>query len=303
MNVLVTGGTGFVGREVVRQLRFSGHRVHILARDPESEAVQHVAVQYSAKVRPGNVIVGDSLRGVCAGMDAVIHLVGIISEYADQTFDHVHGRGTQNMIFAAQDGKVQRFIHMSALGTRPNARSRYHESKWVAEERVRQSGLAWTVFRPSIIYGPEDGFVNLLAKLMRLSPVIPVAGGGQARFQPVAVKCVATAFVKGLSEPGAVGGTYDLCGPETLSFNDILNQIALALDKRRMKVHVPVELARWPVGMLESLYPRLFHRAAPVNRDQLVMLQQDNVGDPRPADELFGLKHTSFGEGIAKYVK
>jgi len=300
--VLVTGGTGFVGREVVRQLRFSGHRVHILARDPGSEAVQQVAIQYSAKVRPGNVIVSHSLKGVCAGMDAVIHLVGIISEYGDQTFDHVHGRGTQNVIFAAQDGKVQRFIHMSALGTGPNARSRYHESKWVAEERVRRSGLAWTVFRPSIIYGPGDGFVNLLAKLMRVSPIVPVIGSGHVRLQPVAVKCVANAFVKALSEPRAIGESYDLCGPETFSFNDLLNRIAVALGKRRMKIHVPLQLARWPVGLLEAVYPRFFHRAPPVNRDQLVMLQEDNVGDPRAADELFGLKHTPFSEGIAKYL-
>ena len=303
MNVLVTGGTGFVGREIVRQLRFSGHRVHLLARDPESPAAQQVAIQYSAKVRQGNVIVGSSLRGVCDGMDAVIHLVGIISEYDDQTFDHVHGRGTQNMIFAAQDGKVQRFIHMSALGSGPNARSRYHESKWIGEDRVRRSGLAWTVFRPSIIYGPGDSFVNMLAKAMRLSPIIPVFGNGQTKLQPVAVKCVATAFVKSLSESRAIGESYDLCSPESITFNDLLNQVAVALGKKRVKVHVPVELARLPVGMLEAFYPRVFHRAPPVNRDQLTMLQQDNVGDSRPADELFGLKHTSFSEGISKYVR
>jgi uncharacterized protein YbjT (DUF2867 family) len=303
MNVLVTGGTGFVGREIVRQLRFSGHRVHLLARDPESESAQEVAIQYSAKIRPGNVIVGDSLRGVCAGMDAVIHLVGIISEYGDQTFDHVHGRGTQNMIFAAQDGNVQRFIHMSALGTGPNARSRYHQSKWVGEDRVRKSSLAWTVFRPSIIYGPDDHFVNMLAKAMRVSPVIPVFGSGQMKLQPVAVKCVATAFVKALSENRSVGASYDLCGPERITFNDVLNQVALELDKRRLKVRVPVELARWPVALLEEIFPRFLHRAPPINRDQLLMLQQDNVGDPAPADELFGLKHTKFSEGIAKYVR
>jgi uncharacterized protein YbjT (DUF2867 family) len=302
MNVLVTGGTGFVGREIVRQLRFSGHRAHLLVRDPESRLAQEVALQYSAKIRPGDVVVADSLRGVCAGMDAVIHLVGIISEIGDQTFDHVHGRGTQNMIFAAQDANVTRFLHMSALGAQPAARSRYHATKWIAEDRVRRSGLGWTIFRPSIIYGPEDGFVNRFARIMRWSPVVPVFGNGRARCQPVALKCVGSAFVKALTEPAAVGETYDLCGPETFSYNDLLNEIALALGKRRILVHVPVELARWPVGLLEACYPRLTHRPSPVNRDQLAMLQEDNLGSPQAADDLFGLHHASFTEGIAKYL-
>jgi uncharacterized protein YbjT (DUF2867 family) len=217
MDVLVTGGTGFVGREVVRQLRVSGHRVHLLVRNPESPATIRVAHTYSAKLRPGNITNSETLRDVCAGVDAVIHLVGIISEIEAQTFETVHVRGTQNMVFAAQDAQVRRFLHMSALGTRPNARSRYHSTKFGAEEKVRRSSLGWTIFRPSLIFGPGDGVVSLFDKIMRWSPVVPIVGRPTAQFQPISVKSVASAFVRALAEPGTIGEVYDLCGPETLT--------------------------------------------------------------------------------------
>ena len=153
-------------------------------------------------------------------MDAVIHLVGIISEAGDQTFENVHTRGTQNLVHAARRAGVKRLLHMSALGTRPNAVARYHQSKWAAEEIVRESGLEWTIFRPSIIYGPDDGFVNLFAKISRFSPLVPIVGNGQTKFEPVPVEAVAHAFVKGLTEPKAIGSAFDLCGPSTLTLNE-----------------------------------------------------------------------------------
>ena len=175
----------------------AGHRVHLLARSPESPATREVAHRYSAKVHPGNVLDAASLRGAFTGMDAVIHLVGIISEVGDQTFENVHVRGTRNMVFAAQDADVRRFPPHERLGTRPDARSRYHQTKWAAEDCVRRSGLDWTIFRPSLIYGPGDGFVNLFAKIIRFSPVVPLLGSRSAQFQPVSVKSVARGVREG----------------------------------------------------------------------------------------------------------
>lgn len=303
MDVLVTGGTGFVGREIVRQLRISGHRIHLLARHARSPGAREMADLYGAKVRVGDVCEPLSLREVCAGMDAVIHLVGIISEVGSQTFERLHLHGTQNMLFAAQDGAVKRFIQMSALGTRPGAVARYHQSKWAAEERVRRSSLGWTIFRPSIIYGPGDGFVNLFARMIRLSPVVPVMGDGRNQFQPVSVKTVAAAFVKALTDPGAIGETYDLCGPERLTFNQVLDEVLAVMRRRRVKVHLPLGIARIQAALLEFLFGRCFHQAPPLNRDQLIMLQEDNVGNPDPANERFGLKQNTFREGIAEYLK
>ena len=175
-----------MGREIVRQLHAAGHTIRILARSPPPPRVQEAVSRWGAEVHPGDVLEPLRSAGRLAGTDAVIHLVGIISEVGDSTFENVHTRGTRNMVAAAQQAGVRRFVHMSALGTRPNAASRYHQSKWAAEEMVRHSGLEFTIFRPSLIYGPQDQFINLFAKIIRLSPVVPLLGSPRARFSACA---------------------------------------------------------------------------------------------------------------------
>jgi uncharacterized protein YbjT (DUF2867 family) len=303
MKVLVTGATGFVGREVVRQLHAATHSIHILARSRKSPRVQEAISRYGVEAHPGDVLETTSLNGACNGMDAVIHLVGIIAEVGDSTFENVHTRGTGNLVAAARQAGVRRFVHMSALGTRPAAASRYHQTKWAAEELVRHSGLDFTIFRPSLIYGPQDQFVNMFARVIRLSPVVPLIGSPRARFQPVSVETVAAAFVRALGEPKSAGQTYDLCGPEALTLSEIVDQIMDVLQRRRLKLQVPPSLARCQAILLEFLFGRLLRRASPLNRDQLIMLQEDNVGNPQPANERFGLKPLPLREGIARYLR
>jgi NADH dehydrogenase len=235
-------------------------------------------------------------------MDAVIHLVGIISEVGESTFEKVHIHGTRNMVAAAQQAGVGRFVHMSALGTRPSADSRYHQTKWAAEELVRHSGLQFTIFRPSLIYGPQDQFVNLFARMIRLSPIVPLLGNPRARFQPLPVEVVGAAFARSLDEPKSVGQTYDLCGPEALTLSDIVERIQAVLGKRRLKFHVPLSLARCQAACMEFVFPHLLGKAPPLNCDQLLMLQEDNTGNPQPANELFGLKPVPLREGVARYL-
>jgi NADH dehydrogenase len=303
VKVFVTGATGFVGREVLRQLRAAGHSIRILARNPKSQRIRESAERFQAEAHPGDVLDASSLPDALTESEAVIHLVGIISEVGENTFENVHARGTENIVNAARKAGVRRFVHMSALGTRPNATARYHQTKWAAEEIVRQCGPGWTIFRPSIIYGPGDGFVNLFARMSRFSPVMPVIGSGQTRFQPVRVEDVAACFVKALNEPGAVSQTFDVCGPETLTLEQILDLILEVTGRKRLKLRVPMWLARCQAAFLEFVFPRLLGRAPPLNRDQLIMLQEDNVGNPRPAMELFGLRPSSFRKGIARYLK
>ena len=235
-------------------------------------------------------------------MEAVIHLVGIISEVGDSTFENVHVRGTGNIVTAARQAGARRFVHMSALGTRPNAASRYHQTKWAAEELVRHSGLDYTIFRPSLIYGPRDQFINLFARMIRLSPVVPLLGSPNARFQPVPVEAVAAAFTRSLSQPKSVGQTYDLCGPDALTLSGIVDQIMGVLQRRRLKLQVPLGLARCQAALLEFIFRSLLRKAPPLNRDQLIMLQEDTVGNPQPANELFGLKPVTLREGIVGYL-
>ena len=302
MKVLVTGGTGFVGRAILARLNESGHSAIILARQPESVATHDVADRFHTQIRGGDILEPRSLDGVMEGMDAVIHLVGIISEYRENTFGKVHTLGTANVVTATRKAGVRRFVHMSALGTRPDAIARYHQTKWAGEEIVRESDFAWTIFRPSIIYGPGDGFVNLFARMSRFSPVLPLIGGGRTKMQPIPVNDVATAFVKALTEPRAVKQTFDLCGGEVLTLKEIVEAILAVTGRRRLKLPLPMGLARWLAADLETIYPALLRKPPPLNRDQLLMLQEDNTGDAAPANELFELKPVPFREGIAAYL-
>lgn len=296
MKVLVTGGSGFVGREIVRQLVAAGHSPRILARGVKPPAGPLETVR-------GSVLEPGSLAAACAGCEAVIHLVGIISEVGEQTYERVHDEGSGHLLAAAKAAGVPRFVHMSALGTRPNAAARYHRSKWAAEERVRASGLAWTIFRPSLIYGPGDGFVNLFVRLSRWSPVLPVIGSGSGLVQPVPVADVARCFVGALNEPATIGQTFDLCGPDRLAFREVLAEILKALRRRRALVSLPLPLARLQARLLEGIFPTLLRRAPPLNRDQIVMLGEDNVGDPEPAARLLGFAPAPFRDSLRQLLK
>jgi uncharacterized protein YbjT (DUF2867 family) len=303
MKVFVTGASGFVGREILRQLHAAEHSVRILARDRRSLRVHKAEAGHRVEIHPGNVLHAPSLDGAMAGCDAVVHLIGIISEVGESTFENVHRRGTENMVAGARNAGVKRFLHMSALGTRANAVSRYHQSKWAAEEIVRRSGLDFTIFRPSIIYGPEDQFVNLFARMSRFSPVLPVMGSGRGRFQPVPVADVATCFIRALTEPKSIGQTFDLCGAEIFTLAEVLGQILSVTGRKRWKLRLPLSVARWQAALLEFIFPRLLGKPPPLNRDQLVMLEEDNLGNPEPANDLFGLRPIAFREGITRYLK
>jgi NADH dehydrogenase len=299
MKVFVTGATGFVGEEIVRQLHQTRYSVRMLVRDKCPDEARE---RTGAEIHVGDILDVESLQGALKGVDAVIHLVGLISEFGESTFENVHVCGTRNIVAAAREQDVKRFAHMSALGTRPNAVSRYHRTKWKAEEIVRGSGLDYTIFRPSLIFGPRDMFVNLFVKMICRSPIVPILGRRDAKFQPVAIETVADAFVKSLTEVGAIGQTFDLAGPQVFTLSEIIDQILSVLKRKRLKVYISAAVARIQVRFLEFLFPRILRKAPPLNRDQLIMLQEDNVGNAQMANELFGLKLVPFRDGIAKYL-
>jgi uncharacterized protein YbjT (DUF2867 family) len=299
MKVLVTGGSGFVGRETVRQLVAAGHAVRVLARGTKAAAAPPAGVEPAR----GSILEPATLPAAVAGCDAVIHLVGIIAELGPQTYEQVHTAGTQNVLAAARTAGVPRWLHMSALGTRPAAVARYHRSKWLAEEAVRASGLAWTIFRPSVVFGPGDGFVNLFARLSRWSPVLPVVGRPDALLQPVAVADVARCFVTALGQPAAAGRAYDVCGRERFTLAQVLAEIGAATGRKRWHLRVPPALARAQAGFLEWFFPAVLRQAPPLNRDQLLMLAEDNVGDPAALIRDFGFEPSPFRAGIREYVR
>jgi NADH dehydrogenase len=294
--VFVTGATGFVGRAVIHALRAEGHVVRCLVRRG-SETDLH---GFEAIERVEGDILGSSagLEAGIAGCDTVIHLVGIIREHKSRgiTFDRLHRIGTNNVLAAAAAAGARRYLHMSALGTRANARARYHQSKWAAEEAVRTSGLEWTIFRPSVIYGPGDGFLSLLAGMVRRLHVVPVIGDGRQRLQPVPVEHVAMGFARAVRTEASVKQTYVVAGPDAVSMIELLNLIGAAMHRRIRLVRTPLRLVR-PVS-------KVLHRTPsfPVTPDQLLMLEEDNTGDPGPFYSAFGITPLPLAQGLRQVL-
>lgn len=291
--IVVTGATGFVGAEVIRQLRGEDLPVRAIVRDPRS--ARWLAQRYGVELFHGNVIHAPSLEGCCDGIKCVIHLVGIINEWKENTFQRAHVDATVNILDRAKRAGVKRFVHMSALGTRANAVSRYHQTKFQAEEAVRKSGLAWTIMRPSLIYGKGDRSIRVLSKLVRRAPFVPVLGDGKSRIQPVSVDNVARAFVRALRTDESISQTYDLVGPAAFTWNELYDKLLAHHGLRKPKLHLPIPLARLQAAVVEKMF-----QYPPFNREQVIMAQEDNVGDPAPAEQMFGLDREAFEAGLAR---
>lgn len=296
MKVFVTGGTGFVGTEIIRQLTAAGHTARCLVRTGSEHKME---ILKGVEIRHGDASQPETLVDALKGCEAVIHLIGIIREFPHKgiTFKKLHVEATGNLLQAAREQGVGRFVHMSSNGTREGATSDYHQSKWAAEELVRDSDLDWTIFRPSVIFGPGDQFINMLADMMHKLPVMPVIGDGAYRMSPVAVEDVAKGFIKSLKLQEASGQVYHCCGPQALTYDEILDEIGRALGKTSVtKLHHPLCLMKPVVGLLDGF------SWFPLTRNQLTMMLEGNVCDPEPWAKTFGIKPTPLAEGIGRYL-
>jgi len=301
LKVLVTGGTGFVGTHLVNGLLRRGHSAAVLARHPDAARNRYNRPVESV---PGNVLDPASLARACAGRDAVINLVGVIWQKGEQTFDRMHREAPANVAAAMQSAGVRRLLHMSAMGASDDSPSEYGRSKAAGERVVRESGLDWTIFRPSIVFGPGDGFVSLLAGLVRGNPgFIPVIGSGETRFMPVSIRDVVRVFLDSLEKSETVGQTYEVGGTATFTLNEIYRDIALAAGKRKKPlVHFPLWWGRFLAGRFEGAARRGWVEAPPLTRDQLASLSRDNVADISKTDAVFGPPTQEFRAGIREYI-
>jgi NADH dehydrogenase len=294
--ILVTGGTGFVGRHLIRQLRKDGLAVRAVVRDPGSPRARALA-DLGAEAVPGDIGNTPSLAAAAAGCETVIHLVGIIQEGRGFTFQSVHVEGTKSLLDAAKQAGVRRFVHQSALGSRENAASVYHRTKFEAEQLVRASGLPFVILRPSLIYGAGDQFTVRLAEAIRLSPVLPVIGSGRSKVQPLFIDDAVSCIVKAAAGDDYLNRTFEIGGPEQLTYEQVTVAIAETLGVKRRVVHVPLLFMRTMAKMAETVLPK-----PPVTTDQLIMLQEDNVCDLKGIRGTFGFEPVRFREGLARFL-
>ena len=305
--VFVTGGSGFVGTAVIEELLSRGYAVNALVHRGDLDAA--VAKAGAVRTVRGGLFDSAALDEGVRGCDAVVHLVGIIMERPSRgvTFERIHFAGTRSVVDAAKRNNVRRYVHMSALGTRPDAVSNYHKTKYRAEQYVRGSGLDWTIVRPSLVHGARGEFMRMEANWARRKAppflFMPYFGagatgrGGAGMLQPVYVKDVARAFVDALEKPETVGEVYPLGGPERLTWPELHRVSSEAIVGRpRRSAAVPV----WYAKLLTSVVPR---RLLPFNRDQVIMSQEENTCDLSKFVDEFGWTPKPFEETVRSYAK
>ena len=291
-----------LGRRVVQELLDHHYQVRCLVRTPGRERMfpdRLVDVHY------GSVLDPDALAAASYDLEAVIHLVGSIRQRKGATFDQINRQGTAKVAAAAKAGGAKHFLHVSAIGATDNRSFPYLYSKWRGEREVINSGLPYTIVRSSLMFGEGDEFINTLAGLVRVFPLVPVVGSGRNRFQPIAVADVARCLVLAIGRDDLKDGVTEIGGPQQLSYNDIVGVVARTLGKRRLRFHVPVFFMRPAVALLQRMQPR-----PPVTTEQLRMLPIRNVAElgtvaqtfsftPRPLEgNIEFIRSVSFGDGL-----
>jgi NADH dehydrogenase len=275
--VTVFGGSGFVGRYVVKRLAEQGARVRVAIRRPdEGLFLKPMGAVGQIDVVQANLRVPMSVQQAMAGADYVINCVGILHQSGAQTFAAVQARGAEVVAYCAKEAGVQHLVHVSALGADADSRSGYARSKAQGEQGVRRHMPQAAIIRPSVVFGPEDDFFNRFAAMAALTPVLPLVDGGHTKFQPVYVGDVAEAVVRALTDPAAAGQTYELGGPAVHSFRALIEMTLGQIHKKRLLLPLPGALLK-PLAFLMELQP-LF--APPITRDQIELLKRDNVVSP-----------------------
>jgi uncharacterized protein YbjT (DUF2867 family) len=292
LNTLVTvfGGSGFLGRSVVRALAKRDYRIRVAVRRPELAGhLQPLGKVGQIHAVQANLRYPDSVANAMRDSHVAVNLVGILAEGGAQTFDAVQGEGAGNVAQAA-NAVGARMVHISAIGADENALSRYARAKAAGEKAVLSATPSATIMRPSVVFGPEDQFTNRFAALARMAPALPLIGGGLTKLQPVYVGDVATAVADAVDGKTKAGATYELGGPEVLTMREIMEIILATIERQRMLISLPFGLAK-----LKAMFLQFAPGALKLTPDQVVLLQSDNVVSD--AAKAAGL--TMEGMGIA----
>lgn len=272
--VTVFGGTGFVGRHVVRALARRGYRVRAATRRPDLAGhLQPMGAVGQIHAVQANLRYADSVGRAIEGADAVVNLVGVLVKSGSQTFDAVHVAGARAVAQASRAAGVHRLVHVSAIGADPRSKGQYGRTKAAGEAAVLEHFPDAIILRPSLIFGPEDQLFNRFGNLARMAPVMPLIGGGRTKFQPVYVGDVAAAVAAAVEGIGKPGSFYELGGPEVITFRKLLDRTQEWSGHQRWYFRMPFWLAKLGAALTAPLPNKL----RPLTVDQVRMLQADNV--------------------------
>ena len=294
MRILVTGGTGVVGRSTVTALLQRGHVIRLLSRHAERDAQQ-----WAHGVHPvvGNVADAGTLAGAADGCDAVLHMTAIVDEHGTQTFERVNVQGTRNVVAEAERAGASKFVYVSSLGA-DHGESPYHASKRAGEAIVRQFKGAWVILRPGSVYGPGDEQISLLLRMVRALPVLPIVGGGGQRFQPVWHEDLAEGIARAVERDDLAGKELDLAGTELTSQNDLAQRLARITGRETPEINVPRIIADWGVKLASAV-----GMSVPLNDSQLKMLSEGNQirqGRENGLTAVLGVTPIPLDEGLKK---
>jgi uncharacterized protein YbjT (DUF2867 family) len=292
--ILVTGATGFIGPRIVQALRDRDRPVRALVRKPDSNVASTLAV-WGAELVQGDMTDGESIRRAVDGCETVVHLVAI-RQGRESEFKRVMEEGTRSLVSAAGEAGVHRFVLMSALGATDETKDLvpYYHAKWEQEQTVRSSGIEHVIFRPSFVFAPDGGILLTFRRLARLAPVTPIIGSGEQRLQPIWIDDVASYFAEGVERAEAANRTFELGGPDAVTWNEFWERFKRALRVRRPSVHVPFGAMRANALVTERLPGNI-----PLTRDLLKMLEHgDNVVSNEDAVQTFGLSLVPLDEQL-----
>ncbi|MFY9840752.1 MAG: complex I NDUFA9 subunit family protein [Xanthobacteraceae bacterium] len=301
MLVTVFGGSGFLGRHVVRALARRGYRIRVAVRRPELAGfLQPMGRVGQINAVQANLRFPDSVSAAVGDADAVVNLVGILFESGRQRFDAVMAKGAQTVAEAAKAAAAS-LVHVSAIGADEHSSSRYARAKAQGERLLHEADDTAIVVRPSIVFGPEDDFFNRFAALARVSPALPLVGGGHTRMQPVFAGNVGEAIARAVDGDLKTGATYELGGPEVRTFRELMQFVLAVTHRRRLLVSVPFGLMKAQATVLQ------FWPKPPITRDQVELLKRDNVvGDDAKRDgrtlEGIGITPESIGAIVPSYL-
>lgn len=297
--ITLIGGTGFIGKYVVKHLAAKGYTVRVISRDPEgalalktSGDVGQIVLQYGDLAKP------QTLDGMLEGSYAVINLVGILFERGRQNFSALHAQGAEKLAKMSKAAGVERYIHVSSLGVDKAASSKYAKTKFFGEKATLAAFPEATILRPGVVFGPEDNFFNQFASILRFAPAFPLFGGGKTRFQPVYVGDVAEAVARVLEDHTTQGKIFELAGPEIVTFKEILSFTADTINRKPTFFAMPFAFASLGATFAE-LAP-----VPPITRDQVRLLQYDNVSSDGMLNfRDLGIHPTSFRLTVPAYLQ